>query len=44
MLRCFHFDPALRRYEAKLHVVYAASGAVVLASLLTLIAELWRRR
>jgi protein SCO1/2 len=46
LLSCFHFDPSLRRYERKLALVFRLGAALVLLSLLALIAGLvsWERR
>ncbi len=46
LLECFHFDPSLRRYEAKISLFLRLGGAVVLATLIALIASLvaWERR
>ena len=46
LLACFHFDPSLRRYEAKIALLFRLGAAVVLAVLVGLIAALvaWERR
>lgn len=46
LLTCFHFDPSLRRYGAKIALLFKLGGAVVLAMLVALIAALvrWERR
>ncbi|MGE5186337.1 MAG: SCO family protein [Acidobacteriota bacterium] len=46
LLECFHFDPSLRRYEAKISLFLKLGGAVVLVTLVALIALLtaWERR
>lgn len=46
LLRCFHFDPALRRYESKIALMYRLGAGVVLLCLTTMIGALfvWERR
>lgn len=46
LLSCFHFDPSLRRYEAKIALMFRLGAGLVLASLVALIAALvmWERR
>jgi protein SCO1/2 len=46
LLRCFHFDPALRRYGARIALLYRLGASVVLVSLATMIVALvtWERR
>lgn len=46
LLSCFRFDPSLRRYGAKIALLYKLSAGVVLASLAGMIVALvvWERR
>lgn len=46
LLSCFHFDPALRRYEQRISLFFRLGAGVVLASLTAMIAALviWERR
>ncbi len=46
LLSCFHFDPSLRRYEAKIALLFRLGAGLVLASLVGLIGALvvWERR
>jgi len=46
LLSCFHFDPALRRYEGKISLLYRLGAGLVLATLAGMIAGLvvWERR
>ncbi len=46
LLECFHFDPSLHRYGAKIALFLRLGAAVVLATLVALIARLivWERR
>jgi len=46
LLSCFHFDPSLRRYEARIALLYRAGAGAVLISVVALIAALivWERR
>jgi protein SCO1/2 len=42
LLRCFHDDPARRRYEATLQLVFRIGAAVLFAMLAALLGGLWR--
>lgn len=46
LLACFHFDPSLRRYEAKISLLFRLGAGVVLATLVAMIGALvvWERR
>lgn len=46
LLRCFHFDPALRRYESKIQLAFRLGGVVIFATLLASLLALitWERR
>jgi protein SCO1/2 len=45
ILRCFHFDPALRRYGDRIALFFRLGAATVLLGLLAMLGALvWRRR
>jgi len=46
LLRCFHDDPARRRYEARLQLAFRIGATVIFCALLALVAGLvsWERR
>jgi len=46
LLACFHFDPALRHYEAKITLLFRLGAALVLITLFAIITALvvWERR
>jgi protein SCO1/2 len=41
LLRCFHDDPARRRYEARLQRFFRIGAAAIFAALATLLTSLW---
>jgi protein SCO1/2 len=44
VLRCFHFDPALRRYESRLQTFFRLGALTVLAALLAIVTVVVRAR